>query len=141
MENKTWFVEELDRALRAYCDEPNENGLYAVWCALLEGIERNYSLPCPARLEEDKVSPLFFRMKDGREHLAVLTRLDADDFVMVAEVKLQSIMRLIFEVDECDGILLNPDQDNEFFLPRRFLAHVFSAGYAFWKDSFEKEAS
>ena len=141
MENKTQYVEELDRALRAYCDEPNENGLYAIWCALLEGIESNYALPCPVRLEEEKVSPLFFRTKTGREYLAVLTRLDVDDYVMVAEVKLQSIMRLIFEADECDGILLNPDQDNEFFLPGRFLACVFSAGYAFWKDSFEEEAS
>ena len=134
MENKTQFAEELDRTLHAYRDEPNESGLYSVWYALFEGIESNYALPCPVRLEEDDVSSLFYKTNDGREYLAVLTRLDVDRFVMVADVKLRSILRLVFEVDECDGILLNPNQDNEFVLPKRFIAFAFTAAQAYFED-------
>ena len=131
MEEKKYYVEALDEAIRTFCNEPGVDTLYTVWCTLFEGIEKNYSLPCPVRVEEDKFTPLFMKTGEGSEHFAVLTRLDGEKFVMVADVKLQSIVKLIFKMDECDGIILNPNMDTAFFVSKRFLAYAFSAGDAF----------
>lgn len=139
MSVKKYYVEELDKVIREYADKPSPNRLYSVLCGLFEGIEENYSLPCPAEmnLEDGNVAPLFLKKENGKEHLAVLTSLDGEKFLTVADVKLRSIVQLVFSMKDCEGIIFNPTKDSEFFVPKQFLAYALAAGYKMAEDDYE----
>ena len=141
MSEKKYYVEELNEVIQEYEDSPDPNRLYSVLCGLFEGIEENYSLPCPAEmnLENEKINPMFLKKKNGKEHLVVLTSLDGERYPTVADVKLRSIIRLVFNVEDCEGIIFNPFQDNAFFVPKQFLAFALAAGYKMAEEDYESD--
>ena len=124
------YLEEMDEVIRDYSSDPDAIGLYSVLCGLFEGIEKNYSLPCPAEmnLENGQIRPMFLRKKDGKGHLVVLTDLDGEEYPTVADVKLRSLIRLVFNTESCEGIIFNPFQYHRFFVPKQFLAYALAAG-------------
>ena len=139
------YAQEFDRVLLEYTDSPDSDGLYDVLSLLFEGIRKNYSLPCPAEIDPENggFSPMFLKKKNGEEHLAVLTGDSDERFPVIAKVKLRYLAYLVFDVEECEGIIFNPMQRNAFFVPKAFLGSALSAGYemitnvsiaTFWKD-------
>lgn len=136
MEEKKYYVEELDEVIREYLNDPGAAGLYSVLCGLFEGIEQNYSLPCPAEMnpENGRITPMFLKKKNGKEHLVVLTSLDGKRYPTVADVKLRSLIRLVFHVEDCEGFIFNPFEAHAFFVPKQFLAYALAAGYQMAED-------
>ena len=141
MGEKKNYVEEMDEVIRRYSGDPDAMGLYSVLCGVFEGIEQNYSLPCPAEmnLENGQIRPMFLKKKDGKEHLAVLTNLDGEEYPAVADVKIRSLIRLVFNTESCEGIIINPFEEHKFFVPKQFLAYALAAGYRMAEDDYTED--
>lgn len=129
MAEKKYNVEELDEVIGEYCAHKTPDGLYSVLCGVFEGIEKNYTLPCPAKMDEDgNFSIMFAKDDNGKESAMALTNLDGENHPMVADVKMRSLMRVMMNSD-CIGLVLNPGGEHEFCLPKMFMAYAISAGY------------
>ena len=141
MSEKKYYVEELNDVIREYSGDPDAASLYSVLCGVFEGIEQNYSLPCPAEmnLETGRIKPMFLKKKDGKEHLVVLTSLDGEKYPTVADVKLRSLIKLVFNTENCEGIIINPFEEHNFFVPKQFLAYALSAGYRMAEDDYAED--
>ena len=142
MAEKKYYAEELDEVIREYSGDPDALGLFSVLCGVFEGIEQNYSLPCPAEmdLENGQIKPMFLKKKDGKEHLVVLTSLNGEEYPTVADVKLRSLIRLVFSTESCEGIIFNPFEDHKLFVPKQFLAYALAAGYRMAEDDYAEDA-
>ena len=142
MSNKKYYVADLNDAINNYTTEPGAATLYAVLGAVFEGIENNYTLPCPAMLNKDggSFSPMFVQTREGKTHLVALTYLDGEQYPMVADVKLQSLFRLSLDLEDCEAIVFNPGTDNEFRLPKAVLAYGIGAGYQMAMEDYERDA-
>ncbi len=141
MDGKCSYVEKLDEAIGEYLDSPGSSNLLTVLCGLFDGIESDYSLPCPAEmdLEGMNAKPMFLRTEDGYADLVLLTSLDGEEYPLVADIRLRAIMRLIFNTEDCDGIIFNPSGKHRLFIPRQFLAYALSAGYNMAIEDIENE--
>ncbi len=141
MEEKKYYVEELDEVMREYAGDPDAIGLFSVLCGVFEGIEQNYSLPCPAEmdLENGQIKPMFLKKKDGKEHLVVLTTLDGEKYPAVADIKLRSLIRLVFNTENCEGIIINPFEKHKLFVPKQLLAYTLAAGYRIAEDDYAED--
>ena len=129
MAEKKYYVEELDEVIGEYCEHPSPNMLYSVLNGIFEGIEQNYTLPCPAEMDENgDMKIMFASNRDGRESVVALTQLDGEVHPLVADVKMRSLVRVMLDND-CEGIVLNPGEDHEFCIPKSFLAYALAAGY------------
>ncbi len=142
MEEKKYYVEELDEVIREYSGDPDAASLYSVLCGVFEGIEQNCSLPCPAEmnLENGRSKLMFLKKKDGKEHLVVLTSLDGEKYPVVADVKLRALIRLVFSTESCEGVIFNPFEEHQFFVPRQFLAYALAAGYRMAEEDYAENA-
>ncbi len=132
--DRRYYVEELDKVIEEYIERPNPNTQYAVLNGLFEGIEENYSLPCPAEMDVDgNFSIMFATDTKGKESVMALTNLDGEKHPVVADVKMRSLMRVMMEND-CIGLVLNPGEEHEFCVPKMFLAYALAAGYQMAMD-------
>lgn len=126
---KKYYVEELDEVIGEYCAHRNQNTLYSVLNGLFEGVEKNYSLPCPAEMDDDgNFSIMFATDEKGKESAVALTNLDGENQPLVADVKMRSLMRVMMDND-CVGLVLNPCGEHEFYVPKTFMAYALAAGY------------
>ena len=134
------YVMKLDEALRAYSANRNAETFYAVWQLLFEGIESNNTLSCPVEMKDETLCPLFLQGKEGEEYLVAFTWTDKERYSAVANAKLRGIVRLIFETDECEGIILNPGQDHAFLVPKQFITYAFSAACGYFAGEDDEPA-
>ena len=131
---KKSYVEELDAVIDEYFQSPDPNRLYSVLNGIFDGIEKNYTLPCPANMDEDgNFEIMFAKDEKGNESIAALTRLNGEQQPIVADVKMRSLVRLMLDND-CEGLVLNPGEEHEFSVPKMFLAYALSAGYQMAMD-------
>ena len=130
MAEKKDFVKRLDRGLKRYADYPDTEPLLDLLSLLFEGIDMNCALPCPVEMDLDELTgkPMFLVTADGKEHLAVLTRQDKYDFRTTAQLRLQALVRLALETDNCDGIVFNPHTMDRLVIPTKLLENALSAG-------------
>ncbi len=129
-----YYVEALDEVIGEYCEHPNSIRLYSVLNGLFEGIEKNYSLPCPAEMDEDGNFKIMFATdNNGKESVVALTQLDGERQPIVADVRLRGLVRILMDED-CIGIVLNPGHAHEFCIPKMFLAYALSAGFQMAMD-------
>ena len=129
MSEKKYYVEDLDEVIGEYCEHPSPNSLYSVLNGIFEGIEQNYALPCPAKMDDDGNFSIMFAVDDqGKESVAALTRLDGEEQPIIADVKMRSLVRIMVE-NECEGIVLNPGGEHEFTVPKMLMAYALHAGY------------
>lgn len=127
-ENK-YYIEELDEVIGEYCEDPCPNRLYSVLNGIFEGIDQNYTLPCPAQLHENDEFTIMFAVDDkGGESVVALTQLNGEEQPIVADVKMRSLVKIMAECD-CEGIVLNPGAEHEFTIPKMLLAYALHAGF------------
>ncbi len=141
MDGKNSYVEDMDLAIDRYSDSPCPGSLFAVLCGLFDGIKENYSLPCPSEmnLEDMNVKPMFLRTKAGKEHLVVVTQPVDDDFPTIVDIRLRALLGLIFDTEDCEGIVFNPGGAHEFYVPKDLLSYALSAGFSMAEETHEKE--
>ncbi len=130
------YVAELDRAIGAYLDSPCQELLLEVLCCVFEGIEKNHPVSCPVELFQDGVTcePLFFREKDGSEHLVILTQPDGTGHPTIAELKLQGLLVALIRNDHCEGFVFNPYGSHKLFLPKMLFLKAFQAALQMEED-------
>ncbi len=140
-ENKT-YAEILNDIIGRYNESPDAGGLFSIICKLLEGIVKDCSLPCPVEmnLDELRIKPMFFGTTEGKEHLVVFTHPDIENRWTVADIRLRTLMRVIFNMDKCEGIVFNPFDEEDFFVPKELFMFAIGAGYKMAIEDEEDEA-
>lgn len=132
VDGKNLFVERLDQLIGAYLDDPGEDRLYAVICALFEGIHKNCAVPCPVKMgpDEAKCELALLRKKDGREHMAVFTQQDGGEYPVIAELQFQGLVEALADLDNCEGIIFNPFAEHRLFVPKELFMSALAAGFS-----------
>ena len=129
--DKERYMAAFHEVLCDYCSDPDNSKLFNVLSALFEGIEKNYALPCPARMNFDtlEAEPMFIGRTNGDRVLVVLTSTDGIQYPELVTVKLRALVDLMIDTDDCEGLLFNPLEKSEFFVPKSFLAYAICMGY------------
>ncbi len=140
-ENKT-YAEILNDIIGRYNESPDAGGLFSIICKLLEGIVKDCSLPCPVEMDLDnlRIKPMFFGTTEGKDHLVVFTHPDSENRRTVADIRLRTLMRVIFNMDKCEGIVFNPFDEEDFFVPKELFMFAIGAGYKMAIEDEEDEA-
>ena len=129
MEVNREYLEKLDSEIREYNDSPCEQLLYEVLFTVFEGIAENQAVICPVEFDPDMTTcqPLFLRKKNDMEHLAIFTDPDDLDYPTTANLRLQGLIGAILDLKSCEGIIINPNSDRSFFVPKLLLLSAFYA--------------
>lgn len=129
------FPEVLKETICAYKEDPAEDKFIDLLCLLWDGIEENGSVPVPAEMDWDKMTirPSFRPREDGREALVALTVPDGERYPYFADVRLRAMVRIMLSMENCAGILFDPEEDTQMFSGRICLSAPSAQCSEYWK--------
>ena len=142
IESKNEFLELLGAAVRR-CDETHDLYDYNNLLGLVfDGIKDNavIEVPCELDFENQSGGPAAIEYDDGSESLVILTPLPEDDNAVMLPITLRAYIQELFEKDSYDGILVNPDAEDQ-FIPKTLIKSALVAGYQMAVDVMEEEAA
>ena len=142
MIKKEKYAEILNGYIDKFNESPDAGRLFTVICMLFDGIVKDCSLPCPVEMDLDKlrIKPMIFSTTEGKDHLVVFTHPDSENRWTIADIRLRTLMRVIFNMDKCEGIVFNPFDEEDFFVPKDIFMYAIAAGYKMTIEDEEDEA-
>ncbi len=138
------YIESLKEAVAAFTDGGGQFEFQNVLSKLFEGIRENYSISVAYFVDiENHDGHLFFNeYEDGSETALIFTEeINEIDFFETGKlyVALRSILNEMKQNEACDGMLINPGEDNV-FISKELLQTALDAGYTLAQEEIEQEA-
>lgn len=122
-EERRSYIEVFQDKIAAFRKGPGEETLTDLFRLLYDGLLQDCALPCAAKMAEGGGFELAYAVRaDGTRSLAVLSRLDGERFPVIADVRLRTLLSLVMEQENCDGIIIDPADDDRVFIPKEDLA-------------------
>jgi hypothetical protein len=135
------FPEVLKETICAYKEDPAEDKFIDLLCLLWDGIEENGSVPVPAEMDWDKMTirPSFRPREDGREALVALTVPDGERYPYFADVRLRAMVRIMLSMENCAGILFDPEEDTQMFFRKDLFICAIGAVLGILEDNEDQQ--
>ncbi len=136
------YIKALDETLRRF-DKSSELEDYNRFLAqLFSGIAKNELFPTRFRvdIENRDGAPVFIASGDWSESLVLLTDQYEDEskgFIM--PLRIRSLLKDMEKKGNCDGIIFNPYEDYELFVPVELINSAIKAGAQIIQDELEKQ--
>ncbi len=134
------FTERLEERIAEFTEDGGQFELQEVLALMFEGIQNNYALTMAYVVDvENHDGHLYYHeYDDGTETAFAFTAEPDIRNNCTVGLSLRVILDEIMENDACDGILINPGEDNV-FISKNLLETGLNAGYALKKEEIEQE--
>lgn len=134
------YLKSLNKAIKENRKEMTAFSYNRVLAVIAIGIKENFSLICPSIIPHKKEPGVMEWFYVGsKRYLAAYSYYKYINCATSHIMKIQGIAKLICEDRMCEGLVINPDSENAFYVDRDLLSLMINTGYEVLKHELLSE--